>query len=135
MPLSLTQPYGINLPIRRGESGYFEQTYDIVDQVNVNLMTLFRTKKGERRMSSFGSDIYNAVFEFNNDDLTPILTSIIKRDIQKWMPYIEVNDIIIDSSLANRDIYRVDISINFTIESLGVTDLQTTKISINYPAV
>jgi phage baseplate assembly protein W len=125
-------PYGIILPIQRGDSGYFAQTYDIVEQTNYNLTTFLTTRKGERRGNpTFGSELYNHIFEFNNDELIPILDNVIRKDIQKWMPQVSINDIKIESTTADRDIYRVNISIAYTIPSLGVTKVQVVNISIN----
>lgn len=130
------RPYGISLPIQRGDSGYFGATYDVVEQIKMNLGTFLRTKKGERRMNpGFGSNLWGAVFEFNDDELTPIIENIIRTDVESWMPQLNINDIKVVSTSQNRDTYRVDVSIIFTIEVLGITTPQTLKISIDQPSL
>ena len=57
-------PLGLNLPIRNSNSGYFECTYDTLEQRKVNIINLLNTKIGERRMQpNFGSGLWDLVFE------------------------------------------------------------------------
>lgn len=134
MPAPTKQPYGISLPITRGDSGYFGQTFDIIDQIKFNLMTLLKTKKGERRMNPmFGSDLYGAIFEFNTDELKSILEDIIRRDIQRWMPQLNINDVEVTASNSDKDNHVVNISVIFTVESIGITQPQSVEISIVQP--
>ena len=134
MPALTRQPYGIGLPIQRGDSGYFAGTYDIIEQTKFNLTTFLQTRKGERRgFPEYGSDLHTAPFEFNNDDLPVVLENIIKRDVQKWMPELSINDIKIESTDADKDIYRVRIEVIFTINGLGISQPQSINFFINQP--
>jgi Phage baseplate assembly protein W len=56
-------PYGISYPIGLGNNGYFAQTFDVIEQVKINLQTFLSTKKGERRMNpTFGSSLNEVIF-------------------------------------------------------------------------
>jgi phage baseplate assembly protein W len=130
------QPYGIGLPIQRGDAGYFSQTYDIVEQTKCNLITFLQTKKGERRgFPEYGSDIHLVPFEFNNEDLPVVIENTIKRDVQRWMPELNINDIKIESTDADKDIYRTRVEIIFTINGLGISQPQSVNFFINQPTV
>jgi phage baseplate assembly protein W len=132
MPLPTRNPYGISLPLQRGDSGYFAQSYDIIEQTKFNLITLLKTKKGERRMNpAFGSDLYSVLFQFNDEDLQPVVTNIITRDVQRWMPFLNINDIKIEATNEDKDTYRVNVSVIFTIDTLGITQPQEVILSFN----
>jgi len=126
-----TQTYGIVLPITHGPQGYFNQSISVIEQVKSNLNLLLKTKKGERRMNpDFGSGLWNVLFENMADDMTPIIDSTIRRDIAKWMSYVNVQSV---SVLNNKDnnYNRLDVSVVFTVPSIGVFDQQTLQVGMN----
>ena len=125
------QTYGIVLPITHGPQGYFNQSYSVIEQVKSNLNLLLKTKKGERRMNpDFGSGLWNVLFENITDDMTPIIDSTIRRDIAKWMSYVNVQSV---SVLNNKDnnYNRLDVSVVFTVPSIGVFEQQTLQVGMN----
>jgi phage baseplate assembly protein W len=124
MPQSLN-PIGIILPIKKGNSGYFNQSFDTVSQVKSNIINLLRTRRGERRFQPFfGSGLINAIFEQNLKDSPDILKQIVINDINAWIPNITV--IGVDLSLPNddinnlTDIYTIHIQVKFMVNN--VTD-------------
>jgi phage baseplate assembly protein W len=126
-----TQTYGIVLPITHGPQGYFNQSISVIEQVKSNLNLLLKTKKGERRMNpDFGSGLWNVLFENMADDMTPIIDSTIRRDIAKWMSYVNVQSV---SVLNNKDnnYNRLDVSVVFTVPSIGVFEQQTLQVGMN----
>lgn len=126
-----TQTYGIVLPITHGPQGYFNQSISVIEQVKSNLNLLLKTKKGERRMNpDFGSGLWNVLFENMSDDMTPIIDSTIRRDIAKWMSYVNVQSV---SVLNNKDnnYNRLDVSVVFTVPSIGVFEQQTLQVGMN----
>jgi phage baseplate assembly protein W len=126
-----TQTYGIVLPITHGPRGYFNQSISVIEQVKSNLNLLLKTKKGERRMNpDFGSGLWNVLFENMADDMTPIIDSTIRRDIAKWMSYVNVQSV---SVLNNKDnnYNRLDVSVVFTVPSIGVFEQQTLQVGMN----
>lgn len=126
------QPFGVSLPIRLGSGGYFDQTYTVLEQIKHNLTNLLLTVKGERRMNpEFGSDLHKLVFEFSNDGLPQIVDSTVRRDIQTWMPYLNVQSVTTDVRTELQDIYTIHIKVMFTIDSLGITQAQSVDFSID----
>jgi len=122
--------YGITLPIRYGEQGYFAQSYTLLEQVKSNLTMLLRTKKGERRMNpDFGSGLWSVLFSNVTDDLNPIIENTIRKDIGRWMPYVNVSEVEITSDRNNPN--KLDVAVKFTVPSIGVTEEQTLQVAMN----
>lgn len=133
MATTLLQPFGIVLPIARGEQGYFNQSFTLIDQIKSNLKLLLQTKKGERRMNpEFGSGLWNILFENNTDDFKAIIESTIRKDIETWMRYVSVQKITIEDSASNPN--KIDVSVVFTVPSAGITQLQYLEVSMNQQA-
>lgn len=119
------QPIGLTFPLQRGEQGYFNQSFDVVDQVKANLYLLLNTKRGERRLNlDFGSTLWDVLFEFNNDDLPGIVEQAIKKDVQKWLPYVTVKSVSVSSTDEERDNNYIKIDVSFTVDSMGITTPQ-----------
>lgn len=130
---TLTQPYGITLPITHGPQGYFNQSYSILEQVKSNLNFLLRTKKGERRMSpEFGSGLWSVLFENYTDDISPIIENTIRKDIARWMSYVNVSKVEVNTNNTEyKDKYKVGVTVLFTVPSAGITETQTLEVSMN----
>lgn len=130
------QPYGLMLPIQHGSGGYFNQSYTMLDQIKSNLVNLLLTVKGERRMNpEFGSSLSKCVFETNVDDLQIVVESAINKDIQTWMPYVSVKQITVDIRNEYRDAYALYITVMFTVNSFGTSDVQQVDITLTKPII
>ena len=126
-----TQTYGIVLPITHGPQGYFNQSRSAIEQIKSNLNLLLKTKKGERRMNpDFGSGLWNVLFENITDDMSSIIDSTIRRDISKWMSYVNVKSISVVISEDN-NYNRLDVSVVFTVPSIGIFNQQTLQVGMN----
>lgn len=131
MAIQNPQPYGIVLPISRGQQGYFNQSFTIEEQVKSNLNLLLRTKKGERRMNpEFGSGLWNILFEQNTEDIIGIIDSAIRKDISKWMSYVDVQSIEVDRE-SDASQQRLNVSVIYTVPSVGITNEQTLNVEMN----
>lgn len=131
MAIQNPQPYGIVLPISRGQQGYFNQSFSIEEQVKSNLNLLLRTKKGERRMNpEFGSGLWNILFEQNTEDIIGIIDSAIRKDISKWMSYVDVQSIEVDRE-SDASQQRLNVSVIYTVPSVGITNEQTLNVEMN----
>ena len=135
MPTIPKIPIGMTLPIRGGNSGYFEQSYDTLTQVKTNIINLLNTKQGERRMQpTFGSRLWTLLFEQNIDTLTDVASNIVKEDISMWIPNVTVIDVTSklyknDQYNDERDIYRLQIAVNFMLNMTKQTD--TVSITVD----
>lgn len=114
-------PIGITIPIRGGQNGYFDQTFDTLSQTKANIINLLNTKAGERRMQpTFGSKLWELVFEQNIESLPGIAANIVREDINAWISNVTV--LRVDSTLLksdqstdDRDIYKLQIRIVFML--------------------
>lgn len=121
---------GITLPIQRGNGGFFAQSYQTSEQVKSNIKNLILTRKGERLMHpNFGTDLYNTLFNQNTDDLESEIERSIDRAIQEWMPYISIDEILVDQTNTNRDTYFFTVTLNFRVA--GQQNLETITFNIN----
>jgi uncharacterized protein len=130
MPVVKNTPLGIKLPIQLGETnGYFEQTFDSFTQIRMNIINLLRTIPGERRMQpTFGCRLWHVVFEQNDEVIPEKVTNIIRDDVAKWIPGVSVKDISVkyysdDETIQSRDMYKLYIAVNFTINSINQDDI------------
>ena len=128
------EPIGITLPIRGGNSGYFEQSFDTVTQVRSNIYNLLNTRPGERRMQPiFGSRLHSLVFEQNIEILPEIASNIIKEDIAQWIPSVTVINVT-PTLLKNEErqddinIYRLSIKVDFMLNLTKQKDTVTVVI-------
>jgi phage baseplate assembly protein W len=118
-------PIGLTFPLAHGPMGYFNQSFNVVDQVKANLYLLLNTKRGERRLNlDFGSSLWDVIFNFNNQELQSIIESSIKKDVKKWLPFVEIKDVMVGSTDEEKDGYYVKISVTFTADSVGITSPQ-----------
>lgn len=126
-----TQTYGIVLPIAHGPQGFFNQSYSVVEQVKSNLNMLLRTRKGERRMNpDFGSGLWSVLFENYNEDITPLIENTIRQDINRWMNYVSVKDIQIDTTSEQVN-NKIGVKVLFTVPNAGVIQIQTLEVVMN----
>lgn len=128
-----TQTYGIILPISHGPQGFFNQSYSVIEQVKTNLNLLLKTRKGERRMNpDFGSGLWNVLFENYNEDISPLIENTIKQDINRWMNYVTVKDVQVNTAVDEyQSNNRVGVRVLFTIPSAGITQIQTLEVVMN----
>jgi len=106
---------GITLPLTFGENT-FEQSFLTKDQVKSNIKNLLLTKKGERILQpEFGSGLQSLLFEPNVDDLEGKIEDTINDSLRKWLPYVTMEQINIESTNELRDNNKVNISIDFRI--------------------
>lgn len=108
---------GVIFPLQRGNSGYFNVSYKTIDQVHSNLKNLLMTKIGEREMEpEFGCDIHKAVFEPINSNVEEFIEEKINEAVQKWLPYVLIDNIEFDISPTNKDRNRIDMDITYSVD-------------------
>lgn len=117
---------GITLPIQRGESGYFRQSFRTFDQIRSNLKNLLLTKKGERIFQpEFGSGLHDLLFNPATEKFEEDLENTINDAIAKWLPYVTVEDINIDISKEFTDNNQAKVSLKFRQEGDQTLDTLT----------
>ena len=120
---------GITLPLQRGNNGFFNQSFQTIDQVKSNIKNLILTRKGERLMHpTFGTELYDSLFNQNTDDLEIEIQSSIESAIAEWMPFISIEEILVDQSNTNRDTYFFTVSLKFKVA--GQQNLETVTFNV-----
>jgi phage baseplate assembly protein W len=120
---------GITLPLQRGNNGFFNQSFQTIDQVKSNIKNLILTRKGERLMHpTFGTELYDSLFNQNTDDLEIEIQNSIESAIAEWMPFISIEEILVDQSNTNRDTYFFIVSLKFKVA--GQQNLETVTFNV-----
>ena len=120
---------GISLPIQIGNVA-FNQTFQTIDQIKSNIKNLLLTKRGERVMQpEFGSGLQEVLFEFNDDDLSEKIETTITTAIDRWIPSVSIESIIVESTNALKDANQVNISLTFRVN--GNQNVQNVTFNVN----
>jgi phage baseplate assembly protein W len=123
---------GIGINKSSNQGGMFAVNYTTLTQAKDNITNLLMTKKGERvSQPEFGCDIWKVLFEqiVDGEIDDKIETSIIDS-VSKWLPYITVDEIIVDYDDIDKDNNRIDVEINFSLTS-NPNLRETVKVNIN----
>jgi phage baseplate assembly protein W len=108
--------YGITLPIKRGNTGYFEQAFTSFEQAKANLKNLLLTAKGERVMQpEFGTGLQSLLFEPMDDTFEDRLQDVITQTVSYWLPYINIEEIDVEMTDAMKDNHTARMTIQFTV--------------------
>ena len=108
--------YGITLPIKRGNTGYFEQAFTSFEQSKANLKNLLLTAKGERIMQpEFGTGLQSLLFEPMDDTFEDRLQDVITQTVSYWLPYINIEEIDVEMTDAMKDNHTAQMTIQFTV--------------------
>lgn len=111
-------PIGLKLPIKNGNSGYFETTTDTFEQVSYNIKNIILTKPGERRFNnSFGSNLYKYLFEQQDLELNrQIILDIIQKDMDKFFNGVLITDVKVQlkNNQENNSSNRIFINVSFS---------------------
>jgi phage baseplate assembly protein W len=128
-------PIGLTLPIQDGNSGYFAQSFDTLTQVKTNITNLLNTRQGEKRIQpTFGTRLWNLVFEQNVDTLKDQAINIVSEDISSWIPNVTVTNVTANLLTSNQiiaetDIYMLEIAVTFMVNLTKQID--TVIVTIN----
>ena len=85
---------GVTLPIKRAQTGYFNQSFSVIEQARSNLTNLILTEKGERLMQpEFGCNLHKVLFEPSNVNVVSRVQEVIDNAVAEWLPYIGLKDV------------------------------------------
>lgn len=110
---------GIGINTNSNSGGAFAVNYTTLQQARSNVINLIMTRKGERvGQPEFGCDIWRVLFEPMIDgELDDRVESVIVDAINKWLPYISINEIILDYNDEFKDTNKFGVEINFFLTS------------------
>lgn len=84
---------GVTLPIRLGQTGMFDQSTEVIQQVRSNFKNLILTKKGERvGQPELGCDLWKILFEPMTEDNLENARLAVADAVDRWLPFIELTD-------------------------------------------
>lgn len=84
---------GITLPVRLGQTGMFDQSTTVIQQVRSNFKNLILTKKGERvGQSELGCDLWKILFEPLTEETLEAARLSVAEAVDRWLPFIELTD-------------------------------------------
>ena len=109
--------YGLTLPLKRGETGFFEQSFTSYEQARTNLINLLLTAKGERVMQpEFGSGLKSVLFEqIDEEKFETNIKKTILDSVSFWLPYIDIKEIEVEITDELRDMNQAVLHIDFTV--------------------
>ena len=106
---------GITLPLQIGNTA-FNQSFKTIDQVKTNIKNMLLTKKKERVMQpELGSGLQELLFDFNDNFLADKLEEVITNSMEKWLPYVTIEQIDVRQTNELKDTNNVEISLTFSI--------------------
>ena len=106
---------GITLPLQIGNTA-FNQSIKTIDQVRTNIKNLLLTKRKERVMQpELGSGLQELLFNFNDDFLGDKIEEVITNSMEKWLPYVTIEEIDVRQTNELKDTNSVEISLTFSI--------------------
>lgn len=126
----MAQQYvGITLPITNGNTGMFEQSTTVFQQVKSNFKNLILTKKGERLMQpDFGTDLYRILFENITENTLENARLSVVQATERWMPFLEITDFQVKNPV-NGNPHRIDMSVTYRFRNNpNVTDSITVSV-------
>ena len=106
---------GVSLPLQFSNNT-FSQTFKTIDQVKSNIKNLLLTKRGERVLQpDFGSGLQELLFEQNVTDFEEKIETTINSSLEKWLPYVTVEEIDIEATDELKDRNRINVSLKFRV--------------------
>ena len=121
--------YGITLPVKRGNTGFFEQAFTSFEQAKSNLKNLLSTARGERIMQpEFGTGLHQVLFEQMTDEFEEKLQTTITESVNFWLPYITIKDIEVKMTDEMKDMHQAKLKIQFTVGNQIETQEITMRI-------
>ena len=117
--------YSPKLPLTLDESNGYANNQTVLEVVHQNLKMILLTSPGERIMDPhFGVGMRNYLFEQNNISTYSSIRSNIKRQVKKYLPFVDIEEVRFNSEDTDFDIQsnRVNITIRFFIRPLNASE-------------
>ena len=121
---------GIDFPFGRvpNQDGYFKTTKTTIESVKNNIRLLLKTEKGERLFQpNLGLALRGFLFEQINEDTNILIENEIVDTFEKWLPFVEIQELDVNTQPINSDRNQIKIKVTFNIrrapgslESVGV---------------
>lgn len=119
-----TNYLGVNYPFQDSSKGFFlDLTVTDSQQIKSDLMHLILTRKGTRYYNpEFGTNLLKSIFEPNDGLTQSQISDEIKSVVKKYLPKLQINDVIITPSETNEHLVTVKIDYTITDDVFEQTD-------------
>lgn len=109
------KPIGIDLPIRRGDGGFFQQTFTTQNAIKANIKNYILTNFGERPINPrFGNNLRSALFQNNDDTTRQVIQESILDGIELNFPSVNIDKFIFENETSD---HTISISLVFSLSS------------------
>ena len=120
--------YGIDISFNN--PGIFSSVYNELKQITANLKNLLSTVPGERfYQPSYGCNLISLLFEPNSYELKEEIYNTITESINRWLPYVEIVDINIQTHEDNPNL-PYDIQVILSTSYNGI-ELNPVSVFVN----
>jgi phage baseplate assembly protein W len=105
----------INFPFKDSRQGFFLDLNNTDNEaIKADLLHLLLTRKGQRLyLPDFGTDLLKFIFEPEDGITFEAIKTDISNEIQKYLPNLQMDDLLIEESPDNE--YAVVVTIQYTI--------------------
>lgn len=113
----MAQAIAITLPLRRGNTGYFEQSFDTLTQIKSNFINLILTRRGERvHQPDFGCGIHDYLFEqLTPENIEGARMSVVAA-VERWMPFLELVQFELNETVGEIDNNRLRLYVGYRLK-------------------
>ncbi len=116
---------GVDLPMNSKQGSLFQLNYLTIDQMVANAKNLLFTNHGERPMlPTFGCNLRNMLFQNATEELTMDIEDTIRENFQIWLPYIFINELIVDAPNLSPNRININMSISLIGNKFDTRSIQ-----------
>tara|TARA_B100001094_G_scaffold246983_1_gene243725 strand:+ start:73 stop:450 length:378 start_codon:yes stop_codon:yes gene_type:complete len=122
--------YGIapKLPIGVEPEGNLQNTKTLAENTQQNLKNIILTAPGERVMDpEFGVGLRNYLFENHTRALESQLEQSIRHQVAKYMPFVNIKELLLDSAESN----TLQIHLRYSIAGVSSDELLFVSLQTN----
>ena len=110
------KPIGIDLPLRRGNQGFFQQTFTTQESIKSNIKNLILTNFGERPLNpTFGNNLRKFVFDQDTEMTKLKIEETIREVISENFSSVSIERF--DFENINDD-NKITVSLTFSVNSI-----------------
>jgi len=115
----MAQAINVDYPIIKGNTGFFQQTFDTLSAAKSKIYVLLKTMPGERPFNpDFGLGLYRYVFEQITQDQIQLLSNEIERKVARYIPEVNINNLEINTDFnTNADQNILKIKLEFALKN------------------
>jgi hypothetical protein len=125
----------VSLPlITDNVHGAYHLNTTFIELAKQNMRMLVLTNPGERMMDpNFGAGIQSGLFELQNSSTYGDISTAIQKQVQRYLPYITINEIRFSSPQNEPDLFPNSLNINIFFTIVPVRASVALEIQVNQP--